>query len=187
MWLCIGVDVGGTNTDAVILKQKEVLCSEKVPTTVDVTSGITEAIRSALRQLPKEFQPNPTQYVARVNIGTTHFVNAVVQRKFLTKVAVLRLCGPTTVAIPPLCDFPADLRNAIGGMHFFLNGGYQYDCSCITDVDEDEVKRIADKVHAAGRSKYSHKSRCQLENTDLNPRVPRFKILNKNCGLWTPN
>lgn len=149
-WLCIGVDVGGTNTDAVILQQKTVLSSAKVPTTEDVTSGITEAIKSTLTQLPDEFQPNPTQYVARVNIGTTHFVNAVVQRKFLTKVAVLRLCGPATKAIPPLCDFPADLRNVIGGMHFFLNGGFQYDCSSITDVDENEVKRVSNEVQAAG-------------------------------------
>lgn len=150
MWLCIGVDVGGTNTDAVILRRSEVLSSAKVPTTADVTSGITGAIRSALGELPEEFQPNPAQFVARVNIGTTHFVNAIVQRKGLTKVAVLRLCGPATRAIPPLCDFPVDLRRAIGSMHFFLNGGYQYDCSCITDVDEDEVKRVAKEVHAAG-------------------------------------
>lgn len=148
-WLYIGVDVGGTNTDAVVLRKKEVLCSAKVPTTEDVTSGISEAIQSALNQVPEDYQPNPTQHVARVNIGTTHFVNAVVQRKFLTKVAVLRLCGPATRAIPPLCDFPADLRNVVGGMHFFLNGGFQYDCSCITDVDEEEVKRIANKVHLA--------------------------------------
>ena len=151
MWLCIGVDVGGTNTDAVILRKKDVLSSAKVPTTADITSGITGAISSALRELPEEFQQNPTQYVARVNIGTTHFVNAIVQRKGLTKVAVLRLCGPATMAIPPLCDFPADLRKAIGSMHFFLNGGYQYDCSCITNVDEDEVKRVAREVHTAGK------------------------------------
>jgi len=150
MWLCVGVDVGGTNTDAVILRKKEVLCSAKVPTTGDVTSGVTEAIRSALQQLPQEYQPNPAQYVARVNIGTTHFVNAVVQRRGLTKVAVLRLCGPATVSVPPLCDFPADLRNVIGGMHYFLNGGFQYDCSCITDIDEEEVKRVAEEVHKAG-------------------------------------
>ena len=142
--------MGGTNTDAVILRKKEVLCSAKVPTTGDVTSGVTEAIRSALQQLPQEYQPNPAQYVARVNIGTTHFVNAVVQRRGLTKVAVLRLCGPATVSVPPLCDFPADLRNVIGGMHYFLNGGFQYDCSCITDIDEEEVKRVAEEVHKAG-------------------------------------
>ena len=65
-WLYIGVDVGGTNTDAVVLRKKEVLCSAKVPTTEDVTSGISEAIQSALSQLPEDYQPNPTQHVARV-------------------------------------------------------------------------------------------------------------------------
>lgn len=150
MWLCIGVDVGGTNTDAVILRKKEVLCSAKVPTTADVTSGVTSAIRSALRELPNEYQPNPAQYVIRVNIGTTHFVNAVVQRTKLTKVAVLRLCGPATQSVPPLCDFRTDLKNVITGKYFFLNGGYQYNCSCITDVDKEEVRRIAKEVHDEG-------------------------------------
>lgn len=150
MSLCIGVDVGGTNTDAVIIKKKEMMCSVKVPTTVDVNSGVTEAIKSVLQKLPHGYHPNPAQYVGRVNIGTTHFVNAVVQRKGLAKVAVLRLCGPATVALPPFCDFPADLRKLIGGKYFFLNGGYQYDCSSITDVDEGEVKGIAEELHGAG-------------------------------------
>ena len=121
-----------------------------MPTTNDITSGITETVSAALEKLPKEFQPNPFQYVARVNIGTTHFVNAIVQRKGLTKVAVLRLCGLASRAIPPLCDFPADLKNAIGGMYFFLNGGYQYDGSSITDVDEEEVKRTIREVYKSG-------------------------------------
>ena len=133
---------------------------QKLKNTPGINKQLFGAIHSALKELPEEFQPNPAQYVARVNIGTTHFVNAIVQRKGLTKVAVLRLCGPATVAIPPLCDFPADLRRAIGSMHFFLNGGYQYDCSCITDVDEDEVKRVAKEVHTAGnvpvKSKLQH-------------------------------
>ena len=150
MALCVGVDVGGTNTDAVILRQKEVLSSAKVPTTADVTSGVVEALKSVLQQLPTQYQPNPAQHVVRVNIGTTHFVNAVVQRKGLVRVAVLRLCGPATRAIPPLCDFPADLREVIGGLHFYLNGGYQYDCSVITDLVEDEVEQAARKVKEAG-------------------------------------
>ena len=150
MSLCIGVDVGGTNTDAVIIKKKEMMCSVKVPTTVDVNSGVTEAIKSVLQKLPHGYHPNPAQYVGRVNIGTTHFVNAVVQRKGLAKVAVLRLCGPATAALPPFCDFPADLRKLIGGKYFFLNGGYQYDCSSITDVDDGEVKGIAEELHGAG-------------------------------------
>ena len=48
MSLRIGVDVGGTNTDAVLMDNRTVLAKLKTPTTEDVTSGITTAIRSVL-------------------------------------------------------------------------------------------------------------------------------------------
>ena len=144
--LCVGVDVGETNTDAVILLNKEILCSTKVLTTWEVTSGIVKAISSATKQLPRALQKNPSKHIARVNIGTTHFVNAIVQKKNLAKVAVLRLCAQATTAIPPLCDFPDDLKNVIGGMHFFLSGGYQYNGTCIADVDEEEVRTTTEEV-----------------------------------------
>jgi N-methylhydantoinase A/oxoprolinase/acetone carboxylase beta subunit len=41
----IGIDVGGTNTDAVLVDNGRVLRSVKAVTTPDVTSGIVEAIR----------------------------------------------------------------------------------------------------------------------------------------------
>ena len=40
----IGVDVGGTNTDAVLVDGREVLAEAKTPTTPDVTGGISSAI-----------------------------------------------------------------------------------------------------------------------------------------------
>lgn len=141
MALSIGVDVGEANIDVVILKKekKEVLCSVKVPTTEDVTCGIIEAIQSALKQLPEEFQSNPTEHVARVNFTTTQFVNAVVQGKGLTKVALFRLCDPATKAIPP-----RDLSV------FYLSGGYEIDGTVITNVDEDQVKEKTAKVYNNG-------------------------------------
>ena len=36
----IGIDVGGTNTDAVLIADEKVVHSVKRPTTADVTSGI---------------------------------------------------------------------------------------------------------------------------------------------------
>ena len=48
--------------------------------------------------------------VHRIHIGTTHFVNAVVQRRNLAKVAIIRLCGQATSALPPFSDFPPDLK-----------------------------------------------------------------------------
>ena len=40
----VGVDVGGTNTDAVLMDDQRVVASVKVPTTQDTTSGIAAAL-----------------------------------------------------------------------------------------------------------------------------------------------
>ena len=150
MFLCIGVDVGGTNTDAVILKGNELLCSCKVPTTQDVTSGVAGAIKTALEKLPAEYQPDPSQHIGRVNIGTTHFVNAVVQRREIAPVAVLRLCGPASRAVPPFSDFPEDLKKVICGGYRFINGGYEYNGKHISDVDENEVRQAIIEIEQKG-------------------------------------
>ena len=47
--LRIGVDVGGTNTDAVLLRDRTVLASHKSPTTPDVGSGVVGAITEILK------------------------------------------------------------------------------------------------------------------------------------------
>ena len=138
----IGVDVGGTNTDAVILQTNiqppVVLSSSKSVTTHDVTSGIKSAIILAINQRNKDTD----LAIQRVNIGTTHFVNAVVQRRELTKVAVIRLCGTASRKVPPFSDFPNDLTNCINGGTYFVNGGYQVDGREITPVDKQEILNI---------------------------------------------
>lgn len=102
----IGVDVGGTNTDAAILDvtathtpSRGVRASSKTPTTADVTSGIQTVIGNVLTKSAVNRQD-----VLSVAIGTTHFVNAVVEAdpRRLSKVAVVRLCGPFTRAVSPL-------------------------------------------------------------------------------------
>ena len=46
----LGIDVGGTNTDAVILDRDDrVLAKAKVPTTPDVTGGIVAALDAVHR------------------------------------------------------------------------------------------------------------------------------------------
>jgi N-acetylglucosamine kinase-like BadF-type ATPase len=52
--LRLGIDVGGTNTDAVVLdEQTNMLGSFKSPTTPDVTSGIQNAIDGLVRDYPE--------------------------------------------------------------------------------------------------------------------------------------
>lgn len=78
----IGVDVGGTNTDAVImnmcsavsLPSQRVLATCKTPTTSDVTTGIKQAVDAVLQ----ESNIDRTN-VLSMAVGTTQFVNAVVE------------------------------------------------------------------------------------------------------------
>ena len=64
---CIGVDVGGTNTDSCVIDAgtKKVLTSAKTATTADVSTGIVNAIQLVLKAQPVK--------PSAVMIGTTHF------------------------------------------------------------------------------------------------------------------
>ncbi len=42
----IGIDVGGTNTDAVLIEEGKVVRAVKAPTSEDVTTGILDALKS---------------------------------------------------------------------------------------------------------------------------------------------
>jgi N-methylhydantoinase A/oxoprolinase/acetone carboxylase beta subunit len=95
----IGIDVGGTNTDAVLLEEGRVVHAVKSPTTEDVTGGILKSL-DALRRHPHEVSGK----IDGVVIGTTHFINAVVQRRHLGKIAAVRIGMPAAASLPPFCD-----------------------------------------------------------------------------------
>src|SRR5207244_1056131 len=100
----IGIDVGGTNTDAVLLEDGRVAHAVKTPTTEDVTGGILAAL-DLLGRHPAVAHDS----IDGVVIGTTHFVNAVVTRRGLAPVAAIRIGLPTSASLPPFCDWPAEL------------------------------------------------------------------------------
>ena len=155
----IGVDVGGTNTDAVVLCGRAILASAKKPTTQDKTSGIESAISAALKSLSEELRQKVLANMvetretgsekatgkARVSIGTTHFTNAVAERARarLARVAVIRLCGSASRALPPYSDFPQDLQHIIYGGEYMVSGGLQYDGQSISPINEEEIRDAA--------------------------------------------
>ena len=138
----VGVDVGGTNTDAVLIAVNEdppqVLSSTKCATTSDVTSGVQRAVAIAIADA-KPTNPQPLD-ITQVNIGTTHFVNAIIQRKQLTRVSVIRLCGPSSRYVPPFSEFEEDLSRHIKGDIFMVDGGYEYDGKLIKDISKYEIE-----------------------------------------------
>ncbi|XP_066282728.1 uncharacterized protein [Branchiostoma lanceolatum] len=143
----IGVDVGGTNTDAVVLQGDRVVCWSKQVTTRDVTAGVARAVRAVLKQLKDK---NLQGTISRVNIGTTHFVNALVQRRDLVPVSVVRLCGTASRALPPFCDFPKDLKKVVCGSYHLVNGGVQFDGQEISSLEEEELRTCIRTIRDEG-------------------------------------
>ena len=141
----IGIDVGGTNTDAVLIEDGKVIRAVKAPTSEDVTTGILDSLKSlgstgALKD----------KKVDGVMIGTTHFINAVVQRRQLTKVGALRLGMPATSTLPPFCDWPEDRANLVRGGVWMVEGGHEYDGRLFMPLDEAAVTKAAEEMKAKG-------------------------------------
>ncbi|WP_219499752.1 hydantoinase/oxoprolinase N-terminal domain-containing protein [Nonomuraea ceibae] len=136
----IGIDVGGTNTDAALIGDGgQVLATVKSPTTEDVTGGVAAAIAGL----------GATEASA-VMIGTTHFVNALVEAARLEPVAAVRLGLPATAALPPLVDWPDRLREAVEGAVYLCHGGHEYDGTPISALDPGELRRVAADIRARG-------------------------------------
>jgi len=147
----IGIDVGGTNTDAVLLAaDNNLLASVKTPTTPDVTGGVAWAVTDLLAAAAASGAIERIDELSAVMIGTTHFTNAIVERCGLTPTAVVRLALPATGALPPLVGWPTALREAVGGQSYLVHGGYEYDGSELATMDPDELRRVAVDIAERG-------------------------------------
>ena len=141
----IGIDVGGTNTDAALMDGTAVRATSKTPTTEDVTAGIVTAVRDILAAgtiAPAD--------IVGVMIGTTHFTNAVIERRHLAETAIVRLALPASESIPPMMDWPADIRDSVGNHAFMVHGGNEFDGREIHPLVPQELERVAGSIRAAG-------------------------------------
>jgi N-methylhydantoinase A/oxoprolinase/acetone carboxylase beta subunit len=140
----LGIDVGGTNTDAVLIEGDRVLHAVKTPTTADVTGGVTTALRLLLDQA------GAGPAIDAVMIGTTHFTNAVVQRRGLSPVAAVRIGLPASASLPPFEDWPPDLAALVRGQVHLLEGGHEYDGRPIVPFDAPGMRAAARAIRDAG-------------------------------------
>lgn len=141
----IGVDVGGTNTDAVLLDSDRVRHAVKTPTTADVMAGIVTALARLLDESTVD-----RELVEAVMIGTTHFTNAVVQRRGLTPVAAIRIGLPSGASLPPFVDWPEDLAAIVRTEIFMLEGGHEYDGRPLVPFDTRGMRAAARRIRQSG-------------------------------------
>ncbi len=142
----IGIDVGGTNTDAVLLDGDRILRSIKTATTSDVTSGI----RTAMDHILDGGSSPDAREIRAIMIGTTHFTNAVIERRGLSRVAVIRIGLPAAHSILPMQAWPADLRREVEGPVFMVRGGNEFDGREIVPFDRQRMREVASEIRASG-------------------------------------
>ena len=118
----LGIDVGGTNTDAVLIDEKLNVAAEvKFPTSEDIYTGILGAVREVilLSGIKKED-------IRQAMLGTTQCTNAIVERKHLAPIGILRIGAPATLSVPPMVDWEEDLSRIATGIAI-IGGGSEYD------------------------------------------------------------
>lgn len=141
MTLRLGIDVGGTNTDAVVLDENaNLLAAYKSPTTQDVMAGIRNALAGLVEGHPDLDLPSITYAM----LGTTACTNAILERRNLNTVGLVRIGAPATLAILPFVGWPEDLREAIGAHYAVVGGGHEFDGREINPLDEKAIREAAE-------------------------------------------
>ncbi|PMH46170.1 hydantoinase subunit beta [Vibrio sp. 10N.286.49.B3] len=138
----LGIDVGGTNTDGVLLDADlKVLAKIKTATTADISTGIDNAISALLEQADLT-----GAQVKHAMLGTTQCTNAIVERKGLDRVGMIRLSLPSGDSVPPLCGWSPSWQAQLGDHFYQAHGGYEYNGDLIADVQESEIRQICQQM-----------------------------------------
>ena len=143
----IGIDVGGTHTDAVVLDAQDVIASTKVLTSANVRDGVVNALDEVLSDSQVKHDA-----IEAVMVGTTQFTNAVIERRELAPTAIIRIALPSGELVPPMIDWPEDIAKELGRNVYMIHGGRTYDGFPIAPLDDAEIDKAVDDIAAKGIS-----------------------------------
>lgn len=141
----LGIDVGGTNTDAVLIDEnRTVIADIKYPTSADIYGGILGALRTVL-----ETSGVDRTQIRQAMLGTTQCTNAIVERKHLAPIGILRIGAPATTGIRPMVDWADDIQKiAVGST--IIGGGFEYDGRELAPLDRDAAAAFFTEMKAKG-------------------------------------
>jgi len=141
----IGIDVGGTHTDAVVLDEQTVIASTKVLTSANVKDGVVNALDEVLEESGIKHDA-----IEAVMVGTTQFTNAVIERRELAPTAIIRIALPSGELVPPMIDWPDDIAGELGRHVYMIHGGRTYDGFPIAPLDDAEIDKAVEDIAANG-------------------------------------
>jgi N-methylhydantoinase A/oxoprolinase/acetone carboxylase beta subunit len=129
----IGIDIGGTFTDAVAVRAGTVVGTTKVPTVPENLSvSLLDALDGVLDNVPET-------EVARISLSTTLITNLLAQGQ-VPKAAVLLIPGPGRD--------PSTYR--LGVPSWVVKGAIDFRGREIAPLDRDEVRATLQEIHVQG-------------------------------------
>jgi N-methylhydantoinase A/oxoprolinase/acetone carboxylase beta subunit len=144
----IGIDIGGTNTDLVLLDpKKRCVCSCKVTTTLPLEIGVEQGLRELIKAVP-------LTDIEVISIGTTHALNALLSAKSLLPVGLIRIAGHKPELQPGL-RWGKDLRSAVLRGAVTINGGFECHGGEITPFRKEEMKQAVETLLDMGAEGFS--------------------------------
>ena len=131
--MILGIDVGGTHTDAVLIEDFKIIRKAKVLTDAD---NLLQSLLKVTEELLRDRDPGR---LSRVVLSTTISTNAIVQKK-TDRVGMILACGP---GIEPA-------RLAVGGDCRFVAGYVNHRGLEAAKVDDEEIRRVGEHFRAEG-------------------------------------
>ncbi len=131
--MIIGIDMGGTHIDGVIIDSGKIIKTTKNPTD---RSDLFQTIQTTLHQLLDNIDKKK---IARINLSTTVSTNAIVENK-VSKVGMIVQTGPGMQH-----DF-----SAAGEQLSYVSGYIDHRGAVVKDVAENEIQAIKAEFIAHG-------------------------------------
>ena len=126
--MILGIDVGGTHTDAVLVENLKLISKAKVLTNQeDIMASLLEAARQLI--------PDHIDRIERIVLSTTISTNAIVQKK-TNRVAMVLFCGP---------GLSPDTLN-LGPDTFFAQGYMNHRGIAVKAVNKREIGEISENI-----------------------------------------
>jgi N-methylhydantoinase A/oxoprolinase/acetone carboxylase beta subunit len=131
----IGIDIGGTNTDIVLVDSNlNIVAHAKTSTTAQVQHGVKNALKIIIDEAKVK-----SEDIQGIFLGTTQIANAIHQRNDLYRVGVIRIAGNYPNSIPSCYEWPEDIKSTLIDT-ITIDGGYECNGDHITPINHSQIK-----------------------------------------------
>lgn len=162
--MIVGLDMGGTHIDGVIIKKGQVVQTVKKPTDRE---DLFTSIWTALEELLEDYNKHEIQ---RINLSTTVSTNAIVEDK-TSSVGMIIQSGP---------GLPHDFL-ACGDENFFVSGYVDHRGKVVDDLNADEIEKSIDSFVNKGIESYGVVTKFSTRNPNHELRIQG--LLNEKSTL----